>query len=279
MFAFCASLATAAEARIIGDDVEKLRPESDLIVIGHVLAVKETADETTLPGWGTPLPVLGVDTTFRADSVLRGELTNTIFVVRHYRLRDSSKIYINGPLLTKFNRGDESRQYLLFLKRGLGGKYEPTGGQADAEVSFKALLRLGEGPRQTAADEIRTQEQLGQEAERIQQEPTAPLILEFVSVETPYGLRRAPKVKAVNRTDKAVRAFSSQVVAFDQQGEILWIRSIGAQSAVGQLLVPAAGEGLVTLDDGRENYEMISARAVVTAVTFEDGASWHSAKR
>jgi hypothetical protein len=125
LLAFCAWL-PAASARPINEDVEMFRRESDVIVIGHVLAVKETTDETTLPGLMPPIRVLGVDTTFRAESVLKGELTNTVFVVHHYRPRDASIIYFNGPLLIKFNRANRVTQTET-AKPNTGQTAAPTG--------------------------------------------------------------------------------------------------------------------------------------------------------
>ena len=193
LLAFCAWL-PAASARPISEDVEMFRRGSDVIVIGHVLAVKETTDEATLPGLTPPIQVLGVDTTFRAESLLKGELTNTVFVVHHYRLRDTSTIYNNGPLLMKFNRANRFRQYLMFLKRDTDGRYVPAGGQADAELSFRALLHPGEGLKQAVSEKFPDKEELKRQAEQIQESPNTPLVLRFVSMESPYGVRRAPKV-------------------------------------------------------------------------------------
>jgi hypothetical protein len=274
LLALCTGL-PAAWARPINDNVESLRRNSDVIVIGHVLAVRETTEEATLPELMPPIPMLGVETTFRADTVLKGDLTNAVFVLHHYRLRDRSVILQNGPWLIKF-KANTYRQYLMFLKRAPDGKYVPAGGQADAAVSLRRLLHQGETVSQAGSEEGPDQQALKRQAERIHESPDTPLALEFVSMETPYGVRRAAKVRAMNGTPKAIIRFSTTIVSFDQRGEVLEISGLGMMAAVGEAVVPACGEKDVLLDGGEDNYETARVRAVVTSATFDDGTVWQA---
>ena len=121
---------------------EKLMDGSDLIVIAKPIASvdieeKEFPGFPFLPNFPTDT-VVGVETTFEVQGVLKGEgerqegekrLKLTKIVLHHYRL--NGRTPPNGPNLVAFDP-QQPKTYLLFLKKAPDtGRYVPVNGQAD----------------------------------------------------------------------------------------------------------------------------------------------------
>jgi len=127
---------------------EKLMKESDLIVIANPTAVEDCSDKTSDNLW--KIEFLGVNTTFKIEAVLKGKPAADSIKVLHFKLHDGQLIG-SGPLLVSFRlkpiRLDlkdahvtlGAPEYMLFLKAGNDGRYEPVSGRIDPELSVREL--------------------------------------------------------------------------------------------------------------------------------------------
>lgn len=102
---------------------------SDFVVIATPLAdTTDTSEHSLVPGIGE---AVGVETPFRVSVVLKGDVNVRSFTLYHYR-EASPAIMANGPFLVSFTpfgeSGKPAHSYLMFLKWGVGGRFEPTGG-------------------------------------------------------------------------------------------------------------------------------------------------------
>ena len=144
---------------------ERLFKEADLVMIGSV------------EGWGAtkalwPEKIFdkarfeGEKTAFHPRSVLKGEPAFPCIWVLHFSYKKGAAPYEDGPNLVSFLKKpvmieakskeegkvkelkpiragksvDSPPEYLLFLKKGKDGMYEPVSGQLDAAFSVRALF-------------------------------------------------------------------------------------------------------------------------------------------
>jgi hypothetical protein len=141
--------AGTAPARPIENwEYERLFKEADLVVIARA---ESTADDDSRLKTGWDAKFLGRVTTFKVQSALKGKADGALKVL-HYKLEDGVSI-INGPLLVAFRskarriagKGkavmEAAPEYLLFLKRGKDGRYEPVSGQIDPALSVREIHR------------------------------------------------------------------------------------------------------------------------------------------
>jgi hypothetical protein len=150
-------------ARLLeGWPYDRLFKEADLVVIAEAVAVAD-ADETTTDNlWKEKF--LGVVTTFKVRAQLKGKGflgEGEKLEVLHFRLPKDVLIQ-NGPCLVSFRlEGIPIRtktakmdlgkpEYLLFLKKGKGGRYEPVSGRTDPALSVREMFyplheELGKG--------------------------------------------------------------------------------------------------------------------------------------
>lgn len=139
-------------------DFEALARNSNVIAIARVVASEGFDEETTLPGIAPQIPVVGIETKFLVTVPLRGELTNNLITLHHYRKRNA-KSYGNGPMLASF-KADKFTHYLLFLKREADGRYAPAAGQTDAALSLRRIPSPFErGPQSEQKSAAALQEQ------------------------------------------------------------------------------------------------------------------------
>lgn len=112
----------------------EITKESTLIVIATFEESSDTEDKHELGG----SPVVGVDSTFKVLSVLKGKTDGEV-VVHHYKYDKSVTGVENGCRFAAFPKDDKST-YLLFLKEeNEPEKIVPATGQYDAIDSFKVI--------------------------------------------------------------------------------------------------------------------------------------------
>lgn len=259
-------------------DFGDLAGKSDVVVIGHVLAVKATSEQATLPDISPPTKVQGVETRFFVDSVLKGELSGHVVVLHHYKLADPGELMRNGPLLVSLVP-NKYRHYLLFLKRDTDGRYVPAVGQTDAADSVRRILHAVDGLNKADAESQADRQQAQRQTQQIKESPDAPIVLTFVEMATQDGARKQARMKVTSKTTKDVYGYRLQYALFGEDGSISEVASTGVSAAVGHSVLRAGSEGFISLNNGRtDGYEITSARAVVTSVTFTDGSKWEAPK-
>lgn len=82
-----------------------------------------------------------VDTDFGVQATLKGKNIGKRLTLRHKRYYSEKATIevVDGPAFVTFNAQTKTA-YLLFLKQGVDGVYEPVTGQVDPEQSFNRLL-------------------------------------------------------------------------------------------------------------------------------------------
>ena len=139
---------------------DRLFKEADLVVIADALSFAASKKE-----WPEKIfekdRFEGVETTFHANSVLKGEEPLCIHLV-HFKYMDHTRPYNDGPSLVSFfmkpisidvmqqqRELKQKRQsvtskpeYLLFLKKRKDGLYEAVSCQMDPGLSVRALFEL-----------------------------------------------------------------------------------------------------------------------------------------
>jgi hypothetical protein len=116
---------------------------SDLVVIARPIATNSTEESTTLSsfaltgysGQETRVPVVGIETKFVVDAILKGDKTIATVTLHHYLIIDMKS--------TTIPHFDSSADYILFLTRESDGRYAPTGGEAGkAHPELTSIKRL-----------------------------------------------------------------------------------------------------------------------------------------
>jgi len=127
---------------------EELFKQSDLVVIAQPTNSVEVADR--MQKWQSEF--IGINTTFKIDHVVKGNLESTDLTMLHYRMKPG-QLMPNGPCLVSFRmqsllytvengpkvEGSGPATYLLFLKKLDDGRYEAVTGQIDPVFSVKEL--------------------------------------------------------------------------------------------------------------------------------------------
>lgn len=142
MLAGCLALSYPADARLGWyPDYDELAKKCNVIVIARDIAVRELSETSGLPDFIPPKKVVGVETTFKVVTVLKGEMTGTTFVLHHYRFPTTSAakdmVEVNGTSMVTF-LGNKQR-YLMFLNKESDGRYAPASGQTDPYLSIRPL--------------------------------------------------------------------------------------------------------------------------------------------
>jgi hypothetical protein len=149
-------VAGSLSARLVPDwPVEKLMRESDLVVIARAEANADSGDINRDHGW--KVKFIGVNTTFKAEQVLKGKLKGDKLTVLHYRVENGTLIE-NGPRHVTFRTasfflhidgpdpakvGIPAPQYLLYLRGRKDGRYEPVSGIIDPDLSVQEIFPAG----------------------------------------------------------------------------------------------------------------------------------------
>ncbi len=123
----------------------KLMNKSDLVVIVQVVSV-EDARKSDKPPKDYEDDFIGVDTTLRVLSVLKGKHQDKEIILFHFRQRPPKEpgptIEVDGPLLLSFGgkkKEDKDGEYLLYLKKRADGRYECVSGQVDPILSLRRI--------------------------------------------------------------------------------------------------------------------------------------------
>ncbi|TAJ91902.1 MAG: hypothetical protein EPO31_13625 [Gammaproteobacteria bacterium] len=111
---------------------QQMFDQAELVAFAQPVSTNATAEQTVLPDIGPPIHVVGVETRFAVDTLLKGNKATKEFVLHHYR-DVKPAVYRNGPWLVAFNPGGD-QSYLLFLKKEADGRYAPINGQTDPGV-------------------------------------------------------------------------------------------------------------------------------------------------
>ena len=141
-----------AEARALESwPYERLLKEADLVVIAEAVSMADAGETTKDNIWNVEF--IGVVTKFKVRTVLKGKYEDDRLDVLHFRLPKDVLIN-NGPCLVSFRlegikfrtpktvkMGAAKPEYLLFLKKGKCGRYEPLSGRIDPILSVRELFR------------------------------------------------------------------------------------------------------------------------------------------
>jgi hypothetical protein len=146
------SLTPLAPARQVESwSYERLFKESDLVVIATAKVTADTNDAPPDNRWKSAL--VGQQTTFAIDAVLKGNAPAGPLAVVHFKLKPGV-VTQDGPLLISFRRkgpaiegGGKVKynvqlgtpQYLLFLKTADHDRFAPLSGQIDPQLSVKEI--------------------------------------------------------------------------------------------------------------------------------------------
>jgi hypothetical protein len=144
-------VASASAEQIENWSYDRLFKEADVIVIASVQGTVASDDKASDERWKASL--IGLRTTFSVINTLKGRLDDGPLTVLHFKLKDGV-LTQDGPLLVSFRtkgptiEGGRSvkykavlstPQYLLFLKRSDGGRFEPVSGQIHPALSVKEI--------------------------------------------------------------------------------------------------------------------------------------------
>ena len=137
---------------------DKLQADADVVVVATPLSTRDSGRRIESTELSPPVPVIELNTEFRVLSTVSGQIGPS-FVLKHYKLDDTR---LSGGCLncgawiefsaaapsTKLCRvGDVSPNlptqcnYLMYLKRGATGVYEPVSGHAFPGMSIFLLRR------------------------------------------------------------------------------------------------------------------------------------------
>lgn len=127
---------------------EKLFKESDLVVIADAVKTEDCADRDAGNPW--KIEFVGQNTSFKVHVTLKGKVEGDELKVLHFRL-PKGQLVDNGPLLVSFRTTGtnvnlkhakmilDRPEYMLFLKAGKDGRFEPVSGRVDPEMAVKEM--------------------------------------------------------------------------------------------------------------------------------------------
>ena len=108
-----------------------MQEASDLIVVGTLAKVQDL-DETNSVLWPRS-KFRGVEATFAASKVLKGDPTTRTVVLHYYRFETEWGSPPNGPCFLNLTPTD-TNQFILYLVRDGVSRFAPVSGQVDPSV-------------------------------------------------------------------------------------------------------------------------------------------------
>ncbi|HEY2584488.1 MAG TPA: hypothetical protein VGI81_01840 [Tepidisphaeraceae bacterium] len=131
---------SASRARLVAIwDLNDIYKKADLVAIVGDARSRGSHDELN-DRWGRREGML---TSVKILLVLKGEIKAERVTIFHYRAVAPGTL-TNGPQLVEFEPDEplgEKRQYLVFLTKGEGERYEPASGQFDPVYSVRKLSK------------------------------------------------------------------------------------------------------------------------------------------
>ena len=125
---------------------DDLLAKSDFVVIAKPSrTTRDTAERKKLTDVNPPSRVIGVETKFETEWVIKGRKRDR-FTLHHYREQPQRQprglevVVVEGLLLVEFD-AKNPEDYLLFLVREADGRFAPAGGQTD--VDRVSIWKLG----------------------------------------------------------------------------------------------------------------------------------------
>lgn len=117
---------TSSGSSIGGPTYRNMFERADLVTIAQLISSKETPELTTLPSINlrniaSPIPVVGVESKFSTQIILKGNKSINEFVLHHYK-EDKPRNSRNEPYLVSFPI-QGNRLYLLFLNQAPDSRY------------------------------------------------------------------------------------------------------------------------------------------------------------
>lgn len=109
---------------------QQMFDQADLVAIAEPISTNDTTERCLLPNIFPDIQVIGVETEFVVQTMLKGDKSATKkFVLHHYReVKPIARR--NGPWLIAFKPTD-AESFLLFLKKETDGRFAPIYNQTD----------------------------------------------------------------------------------------------------------------------------------------------------
>jgi hypothetical protein len=119
---------------------QELMDKADLVVIATPMTNSETKEHINPPDFAG-MPVVGIETTFKVSSVIKGDKATPNFVLHYYR--PTSWIAADAPTFIYFPISSDPmfihRTYILFLHRESDGRYASVVGNSDPGLGIREL--------------------------------------------------------------------------------------------------------------------------------------------
>jgi hypothetical protein len=125
-----------ATAQLVYDwSYQEMFEKADVVAIARPLSTSDTKERTIQSG---DFHVIGVNTQFEIDLVVKGRKEIKNLVVHHYRHEEHKVAILNAPQVVVFNASPRD-MYLMFLVKESDGRYAPVSGQSDPSRAFVIL--------------------------------------------------------------------------------------------------------------------------------------------
>jgi len=135
----------------------------------------------------------------------------------------------------------DAQRIICCVSHASGRQVRPANGQPDAAFSVRRLVGA---MYQTPTEERNEWRNADREPRQIKQSSDAPIVFQFVNMETHDGVRKSGKIKVINKTSKDVLGYNMEVLFFNADGSIADTNSAAVSAAEGQVVLRAHSETL-----------------------------------